>query len=194
MFIGSTYGQLSKDDTAILFKAFRQITSQEQIIYIDTVNANGSVPTRLKEIFQKGKVTDKRSGNSVTLTKSEQEYLLSQLGQRIIWNDNLFNNGKRISSDSMWTFLKKLNTERVATINQAVIDKDTLTIKKLPQLIKNHPFVFTFAKPIYIHDNTICLISFGAMCGGDCGQTETSFYKKVNNQWTKWIVVTAGYF
>ncbi len=193
MFFTSTYGQLSKDDTAILSKAFRQITSQEQIVYIDTVNATGSVPTRLKEIFQKDKLTDKNSKNSITLTKSEQEYLLSQLGQRIIWNDNLFNNGKRICSDSMWSFLKKLNTERVGTINQAAIDKDTLTIKKLQQL-KNYPFVFTFAKPIYIRNNTVCLISFGAMCGGDCGQTETSFYKKENDQWTKWIVVTGGIF
>ena len=103
MFFTSTYGQLSKDDTAILSKAFRQITSQEQIVYIDTVNATGSVTTRLKEICQKDKLTDKNSKNSITLTKSEQEYLLSQLGQRIIWNDNLFNNGKRICSDSMWS-------------------------------------------------------------------------------------------
>ncbi len=193
MFLGSTYAQLSIEDTTILCKAFRQITSKEQIVYVDTVNATGSVPTQLKEIFQKGKVTDKRLGSSITLTKSEQEYLLSQLGQRIVWNDNLFEKGKRICSDSMWNFLGKLNAERVATINKASIDKDSLTIKKLQQL-KNYPFVFTFAKPIYIRDNSVCLISLGAMCGGDCGQTETSFYKKENGEWTIWIVVTSGVF
>lgn len=193
MLFGSTYGQLSTVDTSILFKAFRQVSSQEQIVYIDTVNENASVPTRLKDIFQKGKVTDLWSGNSITLKKSEQEYLLSQLGQRIVWNDNLFSNSKRIGLDSMWTFLKKKHTERISAFKQATMNKDTLTINELRKL-KNYPFVFTFAKPIYIRDNTVCLISFGAMCGRDCGQTETSFYKKVNKEWTKWIVVTAGEF
>jgi hypothetical protein len=193
MFFGSTYGQLSHEDTAILSKAFRQIASQEQILYIDTVNADASVITRLKEIFHKGELTDKRLGNTITLTKSEQKYLLTELGQRIIWNDYLFTNGKRISSDSMRIFLKKQNTDRVKTINQAAKSKDTLTIKALGEL-KNYPYVFTFAKPIYIRNNTVCLISFIAMCGNECGQTETSFYKKVNNEWTKWVVVSSGTF
>ncbi len=189
--VGATYGQVSQDDTTILLKAFRQVTSQRQIVYVDTVNANSSVPERLKERLQKGTVTDKRQGNSITLTKNEQDYLLSQLGQQTVWSDNLFPNSKRIHSDSMWTHLRQINAQRVLSLNQAALQKDSVTIKNLRY---DYPYVFTFAKPIYIRDNTVCLIAFGAMCGGDCGQTETSFYKKENNEWIKWIIVSAGDF
>ena len=189
--VGVTYGQVSQDDTAILLKAFRQITTQRQIVYVDSVNANKSVPERLKDAFQKGTVTDKRQGNSITLTKAEQNYLLSQLGQQMVWSDSLFPNSKRINADSMWTFLRQMNAQRVLSLNQAASQKDTVTIKNLKYY---YPYVFIFAKPIYIRNNTVCLIAFSAMCGGNCGQTETSFYKKINNEWTKWIIVSAGDF
>ena len=189
--IYKTYGQVSQDDTTILLKAFRQVTWQQPIIYVDIVNANSSVPERLREVFQKGTITDKRKGNFITLTKTEQDYLLSQLGQQTVWSDNLFSNSKRIDTDSMWTYLRQMNAQRTLSINQAALKNDTVLIKKLKY---DYPYVFTFAKPIYIRNNTVCLIAFGAMCGGECGQTETSFYKKENNEWTKWIIVSAGDF
>ena len=189
--IYKTYGQVSQDDTTILLKAFRQVTWQRPIIYVDIVNANSSVPERLREVFQKGTITDKRKGNFITLTKTEQDYLLSQLGQQTVWSDNLFSNSKRIDTDSMWTYLRQMNAQRTLSINQAALKNDTVLIKKLKY---DYPYVFTFAKPIYIRNNTVCLIAFGAMCGGECGQTETSFYKKENNEWTKWIIVSSGDF
>ena len=189
--IGVTYGQVSQDDTTILLKAFRQITTQRQIVYVDSVNANKSVPERLKDVFQKGTVTDIRQGNSITLTKAEQNYLLSQLGQQVFWSDNLFANSKRINTDSMWTFLRQMNVQRALSLNQAVSQKDTVTIMNLRY---DNPYVFIFAKPIYIRNNTVCLIAFSAMCGSSCGQTEVSFYKNENNEWTKWIMVSAGVF
>jgi hypothetical protein len=188
---GATYSQVSQDDTTILLKAFRHVTKQQQIVYVDTVNANSFMLEQLKEAFQKGTVTDKRQGNSITLTKTEQDELLSKLGQQTVWPDNLFPNSKRLDADSMWTFLRQMNEQRVLSINQAAFQKDNATIQNLRY---EYPFVFTFAKPIYIRDKTFCLIAFSAMCGGNCGQTETSIYKKENNSWTKWIIVSAGDF
>jgi len=188
---GAIYAEVNPEDTTILLKAFRKVTSQGQIVYIDTVNASGSIPNQLKEIIQKSKITDKRQGETITLSKSEQEYLLSQLAKPTVWDDNLFSDCKRIDADSMWTHIKLKDIKRRIALNQAVLQKDTTTIKNLQH---SFSYVFSFSKPIYIRDNTICLISFSAICGGTCGQSEASFYKKSNNQWSKWIIVTAGDF
>ena len=190
-YVTATYGQVSQDDTTILLKAFRNVTIQRQIVYVDTVNKNSSVPEGLEEIFQKGTVTDLRQVNSIILTKKEQNYLLSQLRQQVVWSANLFPNSKRIDTDSIWTFLRQMNAQRALSLKHAVLQKDTVTIKNLRY---DYPYVFTFTKPIYIRDNTVCLITFFAMCGRDCGQKETSFYKKENNKWIKWVIVSAGDF
>ena len=189
--VGATYGQVSQDDTTILLKAFRQVTKQGQIVYVDTVSAYNDSQGRLLKTIQNGSISDKRNGNSLALTKAEQDHILTQLGQQTVWSDNLFPNSKRIDADSMWAFLRQMNAQRALSLNQAALQKDTVTIKHLRY---DYLYVFTFAKPIYIRDNTLCLIAFGAMCGGECGQTETSFYKKENNEWTKWIIVSAGDF
>ena len=191
LMVCATYGQTDQDDTTILRKAFREVTSLRQIVYVDTVNSNRVVPDRLKEIIYKDMITDKQSGNSLKLKKDEQDYLFSQLSLRTIWTDNIFTDSKLINSDSMWTYLSQENKKRIVDMNQAVLSKDTLTLKKLQYY---YSYVFAFTKPIYIRDNTICLISFAGMCGIECGREETSFYKKENNEWTKWIIVSAGDF
>lgn len=189
--VGETYGQISQDDTTILLKAFRHVTTQRQIVYVDTVSTYKDSQDQLFKTIKNSSISDKRSGNTLTLSKAEQDLILTQLRQQTVWSDNLFSNSKRIDADSMWTFLRQMNAQRVLSLNQAALQKDTMTIKNLRY---DYPYVFTFAKPIYIRDNTVCLISFGAMCGDNCGQTEPSFYKKENNEWIKWIIVSAGDF
>ncbi|MBL0140136.1 MAG: hypothetical protein IPP86_16680 [Bacteroidetes bacterium] len=186
-----TYGQFNQNDTTILLKAFRQITSQRQIVYVDTVGPNSYVQEKLQEAFKKDTIIDKRRGNSITLTESEMNHIISQLGKETIWYDNLFFNCKRIDSDSLLSVAKQMYAERVQSLNEAILKKDTARIKDLKQ---NYSYVFEFTKPIYIRDNTICLISFNAMCGLDCGQSETSFYKKDEGEWTKWVLVSSGDF
>lgn len=189
--VSATYGQVSQDDTTILLKAFRHVTTQRKIVYVDTVSAYNDSNGQLLKTIQNGTISDKINGNSLTLTKAEQNHILTQLGQQTVWSDNLFPNSKLIDTDSMWSFLIQMNAQLSLSLNQAVFQKDTLTIKNLRY---ERPYIFAFAKPIYIRDKTVCLIAFGAMCGGECGETETSFYKKENNKWTKWIIVSAGVF
>jgi hypothetical protein len=192
--IRTTYGQTNQQDTTILMKAFREITRQEQIVYVDTVDMKGYVPDDLKRAIKKGKITDERKTkppNSLKLTKTEQNYLLERLGQQTVWADNLFTDGRCLNSDSMWIYLREENTKKIAAINKAVMVKDTLALKKAQS---KYSYVFTFTKPVYIRDNTVCLISFAALCGQDCGQSEISFYKKINDEWVKWILVSSADF
>lgn len=191
-FTGVTYGQVNQDDSSILVKVVRQLSLQQQIIYVDTVRGiKDESEERLINIIRNGVIQDWASKDVLVLTKAEQNYILNQLRQQTVWPDNLFPNGKRIEEKSMWNYLRQMESERILSMNNAALQKDTATYNSLRN---NYTYIFTFAKPIYIRDNTICLIAFGAMCGGMCGRTETCFYKKENNEWIKWIMVSAGDF
>lgn len=187
-----TFGQISKDDNAILNNIFKQVTINEFIVYVDTVNnTDFAAHYRLKDIINKGVITDRKQEKTIILTKKEKKYLLLQLCEPTVWADSLFPNSKRIQSNEMWTYLSQENNKRREAINQAYLEKDTLKIKKLRY---DYTFVFSLLRPIYIRNNTVCLTSYSAMCGVDCGRTEISFYKKENNEWTKWIIISAGDF
>jgi len=189
---GVTYGQLSQDDKTILRKAVIRIIPLEKIVYVDTVSRHNRslnfVLDRLSNAIQNGKLSDKRNGDTLTLSKTEQKYILTQLEQQTVWPVNLFPNSKRIDTDSMTSHIRQMNLQRRLKLNLAKLQKDTLTIKKLRYDL---PYVFTFLKPIYIRDKTICLIAFSAICGGECGLAETSLYKKEKNGWSKWMILSA---
>lgn len=189
IWVHSTYGQDIQNDTTILLNAFKKISSKEQIVYVDTVNPNSSGSDRLKELIKGGTFTDKRNDKRIILNSTEQDYLLVELAKQVVWSDTLFANSKRIDADSMWTYLKQENKKLSDLRNQAALKMDTTTYKKLQY---EHQYVFTFAKPIYIRNNTVCLINIKAICGSTCGQEETSFYKKENKKWIKWIEVSHG--
>ena len=204
--IRTVYGQSNQDDAIILQKVIREVSTQAPIAYVDTVNSKQQISERLKETILKGKITDTRNGridpesgrytvsqdaNTLVLNEEEQEYLINELEQRTVWPDDLFPDSKCIDRDSMWAYIRVENAKRLEALQQAILEEDTLAIKKLRY---NYPYVFTFTKPVYIRDKTICFIAWVAMCGGTCGQTEQIFYKKENDEWEKWIVVSASVF
>ncbi len=82
------------------------------------------------------------------------------MNKEFIWCDSLLNNSKRIVQDSMWVILdeqKKLYREK---IDNALLNKDTASLMKIHY---EHPMIYGFSKPIYLRDNTICLLYFIAL-------------------------------
>lgn len=187
MSICVAYGQGNPEDTIILLQAFREVTINPQIIYVDTVHGYG---TEYIDVFDK-KLRDKRHGHSLNLTRSEKKMIVNHLKQKTIWSDSLFQNSKCIGLDSMWSIVKPANYQRLIALNEAKLKKDTEAIKNLE---KNYRYVFSFLKPIYIRNNTFCLIVYKALCDVNCGNSEMSIYKKENNKWTKWLVISEGNF
>lgn len=190
----SAFGQSDQQDTVILLNAFRAFYRSGQIVYVDTVENCGFATERLKQAIKKGKLTaigKTRKDNFIKLNRSERKYLLEQIKIKTIWDDNLFCDSKRICVDSLWTYLKKEKTKYYEELNRSTLKKDSLTYNKLKY---KYPYVFSFKKPIFLKDKTICLISFTALCGNDCGRAEISFYKIQNNEWKKWFVFAAGAF
>lgn len=115
--------------------------------------------------------------DSICLTKEERKILISAFGASCTWDTDLFPNSISVENEdegfNIISMLKSGNNQKPDT---------------------GHFYVFLFSKPIYIRNNSVCLIAMSAICGGTCGITDISFYKKVNEKWEKWINVGGGVF
>jgi hypothetical protein len=131
--------------------------------------------------------------NSLILTKQERNLILDQLDQykKSYWTENLFSNSILVGEDNMRGYMKKVYQEYSESFNNptnSAIDKTNI--------IKNYsrPSVFEFSLPVYIRENSICVVFLSYYCGDPCGFDELCFYKKENNTWKKYIVVYKGDF
>ncbi len=186
--------QPKPNDTLVLLTAIHDITSKQPIVYVDSVNTKGDFPEHLKKRILEGTITSQRKTKpepSITLSKKEQNFILSELAKPVVWPKELFANGKLMNAKTMWAHLDEERAKRFTLMNQATLNKDTLEAKRLS---REYSYVFVFTKPIYIRNNTVCLVTMAALCGNPCGFTETSFYKREKDSWVKWIGVAQGDF
>ncbi|MNY21558.1 hypothetical protein D3C86_1551150 [compost metagenome] len=49
---------------------------------------------------------------------------------------------------------------------------------------------YSFSKPIFIRDSSICIFFSNFTCGMLCAQGELSVYKKSGGQWVKWFTLS----
>lgn len=186
-----SFAQNHKSDSIILEQEFRILVGEKPIIYIDSFKSNSYLKNELENLFIHDTIKDKRLGNSIHLSKSEQQYLISEIGKEIDWPDNLFPNSKRISIDSMSKYWYQRNFETYEQIQNAISIKDTTALKNLKYDLN---YVFVFNQPIYIKENSFCFITYYALCGSTCGHLKSSIYKKTNENWVKWITNNWGDF
>ncbi|PQJ12625.1 hypothetical protein CJD36_002465 [Flavipsychrobacter stenotrophus] len=188
--ISNSYGQINRDDTAVL----RTFLESRPIVYVDTVDGSiNDLTYRLNIMLAKAAITDIRTNNrnKLILTKTEKAYLRANVGKKTVWGKDLFPDAKCITSDSMRPYLRnEIITARVK-IEKALANKDTVTLREIRA---NRAYVFYFTKPIYLRNKTLCFITCVALCGPECGHSQTCFLKKENNEWHTLVVVSAGEF
>jgi hypothetical protein len=177
------------DSPAIIYKQIRRITPSATIYYADRIGAGVLQKHIIALNHSTVKTILKPYSNYIKLTKAERHYLVTQLKESIksSWPDNLFPGSKRMPADSFLVHMDKINTETIGFI-KAIEDKDSLT--KYSNAFRGYSAVFTFTKPIYIRNHTIFLQYFNWYDGG--GAESLYFYRKENNEWKKWILVSAG--
>jgi hypothetical protein len=184
-----SFGQTNVDEIAVLTEALKIVDYQEPIIYIKTLNKNYESKYLTDKInrnsfyIREGDVIDPITGivdsvgknlDSLILTETEVNYLIQVISEPINWEENLFNNSIAVNDQSeAW--------EKYVEIRKNVKSKKAL-------------YYFSFTKPIFIRNKTICLLAIAAICGGECGITNFSFYRKVNGKWGKWIRISGGEF
>lgn len=106
----------------------------------------------------------KEKGKQLILTNNEKKYLLRKIDEQqgFVWPDNLFQN----------------------------IQKSNLEEKNPTSKLKNSfQKIYSFSKPIFIRNHTICIFYYGYYCGGECGKGIIEIYHKVNDKWTTWISI-----
>ncbi|MNK69660.1 hypothetical protein D3C87_890530 [compost metagenome] len=121
-------------------------------------------------------------------------------------HDTLRNN----QSEAM-LILTKVEKERIyneiGKLNQRFVDKDLLKKscflpkEKLDLILKDQvggwadfykkygKGYYSFSKPIFIRDNSICIFFFNYTCGVLCAKGELTVYKKSGKKWVKWFIL-----
>ncbi|HUS02880.1 MAG TPA: hypothetical protein VMY77_14180 [Chitinophagaceae bacterium] len=145
-----------------------EINKHEEIVYTHRLN-KGVLEYDTKEFIKTSTRFFNKKGDTLILSKSEKKYIITQL--RIIkdhvWKDSLFNFSHRIPEDSTASYLKANKAREL----------------------------YQFSKPIFIRNNSICLIYMMRLCcGGIYGPTHLGFYKIQNGFWKNWITVFSGAF
>jgi len=121
-------------------------------------------------------------------------------------NDTLRNNQSeamliltKVDKEHIYNELRKLNQRFV---DKGLLRKSCFLPKEKLDLILKDPFsgwadfykkygkgYYSFSKPIFIRDNSICIFFFNFDCGVLCAKGELSVYKKSGNKWVKWFIL-----
>jgi hypothetical protein len=194
-----SFAQSNPEDTIILRIAIPELKKQRLIVYADTVNkeCRMTLPKDMVDAIKKGMLTDMRNAqhsDTLVLSVNEKKYLLKQLKKTTVWENNLFENSKRISGDSLFDYATNEGRKYYKKLSEAKLSKDTIALAKLSQEYPYFPYAFGFTKPVYLRNNTICFISFVAICGNPCGRSASGIYKKDGNEWKLWIGMPQGDF
>ena len=179
----SVSGQDIPNPTAIIESIIRAKQDTANIFYYDSVATSyrvDDIKTNLAKKTFKCLWKDSTANNSISLTKAEQKYIFNQLDSlhNLVWTANLFTNSTRVSHDSLGT----------------IVFNEIEKANRLVWTAKSGKQIWEFTNPIFLRQNSICLLFTLYICGGECGRDELCFYKNINGNWKKWITVSSGVF
>ncbi len=144
------------------------------ILYTDAIHT-GSLKS-IKESFSRDTLRSLRNGlkELLVLTTSEKLYINNQLDKMTgrIWHENLLKNSQMISLDSIQTFFEKQGPGWTGYYKKYTTG------------------FYSFSKPIFLRNNTICIFDYSYYCGSLCANGETGVYFKHNGKWSKWLTIS----
>jgi hypothetical protein len=120
------------------------------------------------------------NGNKIVLTRREKGYINKELlkMRSEVWPVNLFANSVRVPSDSAWQYIRQLARQNFAGGRQS-----------------RYQQLWSFSRPIYLRNNTICLFSWTYICHSSCGEQEILFYKKnAAGRWERYVFLDGRVF
>jgi len=188
-FIFLAASQPMEEDCRLVEKVIRNIQPEGKIVY-----TNKLIPERIDfacKVLGQDVIagSDGAAGrNSIILTKNEKKYLINALRENLNLNlsDNLFRGSKMVKSEYLPGYFKKYYQDFSEKLTDPYIDHKTQA--NIMKMYKR-PIVFAFTMPAYIRKKSLFVSYISYRCGNSCGHDELSFYKKENNDWTKYIVV-----
>ena len=110
----------------------------------------------------------------VVLTHREKQYINQVLNRMstVDWTEKLFVEGMLVKTDPAGGILNDQNPngfhpERSST--------DRL---------------YSFSRPVFIRNQTLCIFCSGYSCGPRCGYGEVSVFRKISGKWSRWFKLT----
>ncbi len=185
-----TFSQVDTNDILVIKEVLSsELNYQHSIAYTDRIEnwIINFIKNELDNYIANG-TKEYHYGPLLKMDDSEKDSLYSQIEELryFVWRDSLINNSRVIVIDSSRAFFRNyydsLPKNEKYNPNKIVIHcyKDTS--------------LFSFSKPIYIRNQTICLIYFRKLNQIYKGNEELNFYKKERNIWYKWITLHSGTF
>lgn len=180
----SVYSVQSQDTASIklIEGIIKSLQGTAHVFYFDSIATTYRIDA-IKTALTKRTITsikkDSTQNNSITLTKAEQKYIFNKLDEmhKMVWEKNVFANSTRVQPDSSSFYFSEFAQANRKGWNP-----------------KSGRQIWEITKPIYLRDNSYCLLFTLYYCGSLCGRDELCFYKNINGNWRKWIVVTSGVF
>jgi hypothetical protein len=184
--------QIDAGSIKILETILRREYPTGTLYYTDKLDS--SIVLWIKENLQKRNlvgITRKKIDERIKLTKKEKRYLDSNINTlfSFCWKDSLFENSKRMPNDSMWAHIRRRNREATNLAKEA----EAAGRKPIyDRVMSSSTFQFSF--PVYFRDRSVFLLYFIRMCGSECGHNELAFYRLINGNYERWLLVNGGEF
>lgn len=181
VYSGKTICQDQSDSVQLIEKLIRPKKDTSTLVYADRID-NYFIERFHKALSKKkvrGHSWTKHGKSYVRLTKSEREQILTQLDKfkKPYWKENLFQNSKLISED---------------TLQQILQDS---TGHGRQYLYTHYGRMHSqFTNPIFFRNNRMFIIQFAVFWTSDCGQDALMIYERRNQQWQRKLYIAGGYY
>lgn len=178
----------SKDTLVIKEVLATELRNEDSIVYTDKIEdwIINFIKKELDNYIDNG-ANKHNYDQLLKIGEYEKDSLNKQIEElrNFKWRDSLIHNAKAISIDSIRVFIR--NYDR--SLPQEKEELNTVTT-----ICRRGPILFSFSKPMYIRNETICLIYIRKLSRIYEGNEELSFYKKDEEKWVKWITLYSSSF
>lgn len=169
--IKETFKLVNRRDTFVYVRNLKGFDKQDRIIKTLSLG-KFYVETGQVEDAITGQVRDGVKSDSLILSSDEIDFIITNIQKPTSWDMNMFPNSISVNN----------------------FDEAFLKLDRVKHKLSERRYFYYFIKPIFIRDQSVCFISYGASCGESCGENESAFFRKVGSTWEMWIIISSGVY
>lgn len=156
------------------------VSYEKKILYSEDLESNyfdqliRTISTNQIKLYKNSSSNNEtQKYDNIQLTDKEKEYLVKEMNSQRgkLWKDNLLKNSTVISRDSLTSIFSK-NIDRWGYFHR-----------------KYGESYYSFTKPIFIRDNSICFFYFSYFHDTSFAGGEFAVFKKENGKWKYYMTI-----
>lgn len=185
-FSNVTVAQNRNEDVEVIKETFKLLNRRDTFVYVRNLKGFDKKDRIIKTLslgkfyVETGQVEDAITGqikggvkiDSLILSSDEIDFIITNIQKPTSWDMNMFPNSISVNN----------------------FDEAFLKLDRVNNKLSERSYFYYFIKPIFIRDQSVCFISYGASCGASCGENESAFFRKVGATWEMWIIISSGVY